>query len=482
LKLDLRHWLSAAFRPLAGAANKATRPGPGLALAAICLSAGLGWGQYVEGWIGVPGAWVGSLAYNSREDVLYGASEDGPFFTIRCSDNRSIAWFSLGHAYCICYDSLDNKAYCTFTGSSADSLAVIDGRTHFRIKALPMEGSSEPVWDPVSNRVYVSCQTTGQVAVVDCTTDSLLMYIPVGWCPMKMYINTLRRKLYVLNYDDGTVSVVDMATNQVIKSVEVGGTPNSGYYCRRVDKFYSDGSYGTVAVIDGLSDSVVTRILLPDNGWAHSMAGDELTATVVLGVDSYVYSRVYFVHAPSDSVISTQPTGREPSAVLVNPTSGLVYSANAMSNNVSVMTGNGSQVVNTLPVGDYPFVLKAVPRHDRIYVGHVSTGRVYVIRDTVRRRPDGQPAVPDTATGLRLEPNPFLSCLRITCGPDVAARRVAIWSDEGRLVRVLTQARQGNGALRLAWDGRDSRGRQVCSGVYFVASDRGVRAKVVKLE
>lgn len=198
-----------------------------------CLLAATGRSQYVEDSIDVGGAWVGSLAYNSREDVLYGRCEQASiFFAISCDSNKVIGSFPLGRPRQMIYDSTDNKVYCPYEGAEEESLAVIDGRTHTLVKSIRMPGATTAIWDSVLDRVYVSCQSTNKVAVVDCATDSLLTYISVGACPLKMYVNTLRRKLYVLNYDDGTVSIVNMNTNQVIKTVVVGGTPNAGYYAR----------------------------------------------------------------------------------------------------------------------------------------------------------------------------------------------------------------------------------------------------------
>jgi len=235
--------------------------------------------QYVEDSIDVGHAYVGSLAYNSREDVLYGASEDRAFFAISCDSNRLVNSLPLGGAFAVAYDSSDNKAYCTF----GDSLLAVDGVTHTRIKSVPMEGATSPVWDPASDMVYVSCQSTNKVAVVDCATDSLLTYISVGACPIKMYINALRRKLYVLNYDAGTVSIVNMTTNKVIKTVSVGGYPNAGYYCRKANKFYAGGSFRECVVISGQSDTIVARVPLTGNVQVISATGNEDDGLVYLG-------------------------------------------------------------------------------------------------------------------------------------------------------------------------------------------------------
>jgi YVTN family beta-propeller protein len=297
----------------------------GLLIAATVLVAGTARAQYIEDSIDVGHALVGSLAYNSCEDVLYGASESGVFFAISCDSNKLIKSLSLGGAFMVDYDSIDNKAYCTF----GDSLLAADGVTHTRIKSVPVEGATNLVWDPASDRAYVSCQSTNKIAVVDCATDSLLTYISVGACPIKMYINTLRRKLYVLNFDNRTVSIVNMATNQVIKNLVVGGTPNAGYYCLSVDRFYSAGNYGECIVIDGAADSVVARIALPGTSAdIVSATGSEDTALVYLGINDWPVTYVATVSAHGDSLLDTTNVGLAPPYGLAYyGRSGLLYCA-----------------------------------------------------------------------------------------------------------------------------------------------------------
>jgi YVTN family beta-propeller protein len=442
------------------------------ALLLCCLFVAIGQSQYVEDSIDVGGAWVGSLAYNSREDVVYGASESGVFFAISCDSNKLVKSLPLGGAFAVAYDSIDNKAYCTF----GDSLLAVDGVTHTRIKSLPIEGATNPVWDPVSDRVYVSCQSTNKVAVVDCATDSLLKYISVGASPMKMYINTLRRKLYVLNYDNGTVSIVNMTTNQVIKSSFVGGAPNAGYYCRSADKFYSSGGQNECVVISGQSDSITKRITLPGIDYLLSATGNERAGLVYLGTFSGNTDYVATVVAENDSVIATANTGREPWGLACYEPSGLVYCASCLTSEVYVLSQNGAQVLDTLRVGAGPFSFTIVPRHGRLYVSH--EGRyVYVLRDTSTAIAESQ--MPRTGLqGVSVTPNPFNH--RVTVAWNSAVKggdAVRVFAEDGRVVRRnWTSARQSS----WVWDGRDDTGKMTTPGVYVVETGAG-RQKVIKL-
>lgn len=425
--------------------NRMSRHCSVAALLLGCLLVATGRAQYVEDSIDVGARGVGCLAYNSRADVLYGASEDGVFFAISCDSNKVVGSFPLQHALMVAYDSSDNRAYCTFHD---DSLLVVDGVSHARIKSMPMDGATVPVWDPVSDRVYVSCQSSNSVAVVDCATDSLLTNIPVGAAPIEMYINTTRHKLYVLNYDAGTASIVDLATNQVIKTVDVGGNTSTGYYCRVADKFYGGGAFRQCIVIGGQSDSVVADITLPGNVGVISATGNEDAGLVYLGTSSGSDDYVATVLTQSDSILATTIIGLEPFGLACSGRSGFLYCASAITDEVRVLAGDGGQILNTLQVGDYPYVFAVVPRHDRVYLGHLNGTYVYVIRDT--------------AAGIA----------ETDAGGGFAGRDVASTLVRGRLL-LASDVQEANlvdlaGSVRMALHAGDNDVSRLAPGVYFV--------------
>ncbi len=460
------------------------RLSPGLlsTIAVFCITATAAHAQYVEDSVQVPGAWVGGMAYNSREDVVYGTCEYRGFFAISCDSNRVVSQFPLYGALSVCYDSLDNKAFCTYHDWQwNDSLLVVDGSTHSRVKAISIPGATVAIWDPVLDRVYVSCQNSAQVAVVDCATDSLLTYIPVGNCPIKLYINSLQRKLYVMNFDDATVSIVDMATNQVIKTVFVGGFANAGCYCRRVDRFYCGGQAGKVVVLDGRADSVVARVPVTDHGTVHAVSGSDVRDVVVASVYDGRF-RLYAIDAATDTVDAIIVAAGVASAIHWSRTSDRFYCASDHSGEIAVLSGDGRQQLASLRVANCPFVIAESPVQKRLYVGHSNSSKVYVIRDATTPWPEGQPSKPDTVCGLRLDPNPFRDRLSIVSGTKVVAGPVRVFTADGRLVLSLNMSKSVGRVLRLTWDGRDSRGRFVPPGVYLATAPGGTRAKVVKLE
>jgi hypothetical protein len=76
---------------------------------------------------------------------------------------------------------------------------------------------------------------------------------------------------------------------------------------------------------------------------------------------------------------------------------------------------------------------------------------------------------PDASCGFEARPG--------TAGTSGSAGSVLVFDARGRTVRLLRPSLADDGAVRVVWDGRDARGREVASGVYFVRwSDGGSTA------
>jgi hypothetical protein len=74
--------------------------------------------------------------------------------------------------------------------------------------------------------------------------------------------------------------------------------------------------------------------------------------------------------------------------------------------------------------------------------------------------------------GLGNHPNPFNPSteIRFTL-PEAGKVRVAVYDMKGQLVQELVDGRQSAGEHRVAWEGRDAKGREVASGAYVLQAD-----------
>jgi YVTN family beta-propeller protein len=446
--------------------------------------AGAASGQWVEDSIET-GRYVRSLVYNYRAGRVLGISwDDDCLFSIVCERNE-IHNATLVHSPLdLAYNATDNKVYCAH-GEGGDSVLVAHGTDVRRLKEIPVDGAWSVLWDSVSNRVYVACGLENDVAVIDCATDSLVERIATGQCPVGLELNTLHRKLYVRNWDGESVSIIDLQTNQVIRTIRLGGVPQSGYYSTAVDKYYCGGASAEIVVIDGHDDTIVGHIPLPTGSYAKAMTGNETERLVMAGIYGAGTNRLYVVDGAADTVISILQVGDGPVSLKMSEVTGHLYCANTYSADVTIVTGDGTRVVATLGVGGQPLEVLVVPEYRRVYVGHLSSSYVYVIRDTASGICEVNRMVAKAAPTARVYPNPFRGSVALECtlplGPKPGMK---VHSLDGRLVRDLGTIAGNRRRCRSVWDGRDTRGRPAPPGVYILALDGPVACQttVVKLE
>jgi hypothetical protein len=125
----------------------------------------------------------------------------------------------------------------------------------------------------------------------------------------------------------------------------------------------------------------------------------------------------------------------------------------------------------------------------RVYEGEELIGETYStyakpIEGRLRAWPVRMGEDERRGQGISLDVKPPSSMLtEISFGTkDPCGVKLAVFDTRGRLVRSLMSGFVGSGVQTVSWDGRDSEGRQVASGVFFVrleAAGQGLTRKVV---
>ncbi len=386
-------------------------------------------------------------------------------FTIDCATNQLVALTQVREPKYLAYDSLDNKVYCPFGPAGAESVLVTQSQVDRRIKSIPLRGAKYALWDPVSNRLYVSCDMEWNVGVIDCQTDSLIEVIRVGDGPLKMALDSRRRELYVQLYDEGAVAVIDLRTNTVARTIRTGLYLFCGLFSPAANKYYV-GMDREVAVVDAGSDSVVRRIRL--SGDIIALEKNEAQMLLYAGGNTATGAdSVWTIDMRTDAVVAARHTGGEPWDIHYSVVTGQAYCLSNRPAQVAVMAGDGGEVRSTLALSEAPYVIAASPQSRRLYVGHLNSRKVYVVRDSAPDWPRFGEPEPDTGD-VAAWPNPFgssVSCRFAAAGP---GGPVAVYDRAGTLVRTLTASKTGPERAVASWDGRDGAGREAPSGVYFL--------------
>jgi len=141
------------------------------------------------------------------------------------------------------------------TGSSRPDVASLDATLGY---ASPLE----LLVSPDGARLYVLCQQSAEVRVLDAATYAPIGTIAVGNVPRGMALSPSGDRLFVTNSWDDTLSVIDTRTLAVVAAWSVGAEPSAvvedlaGRYLFVANRISND-----VAVLDARTGAEVKRLL-----------------------------------------------------------------------------------------------------------------------------------------------------------------------------------------------------------------------------
>ncbi len=132
------------------------------------------------------------------------------------------------------------------------------GRTGERLEyASPIE----ILFSPDGTRLYVLCQDSAQVRVLDAKTYALIKSIAVGQVPRGFSLSPKGDRLFVANSWDDTISVIDTKTLEVAATWPVGAEPSSVVEDREGKHlFVANRISNDVAVLDAQTGAEEKRL------------------------------------------------------------------------------------------------------------------------------------------------------------------------------------------------------------------------------
>jgi YVTN family beta-propeller protein len=120
----------------------------------------------------------------------------------------------------------------------------------------------EMVSSPDGRLLYVVCQESDEVRIVDVQSSKVIGNVQVGRMPRGIVMSPDGRQLYITNAWSDTVSVIDTATLQVVQTLTTGSEPSGVVTDRDGTALYvANRLSGDVSVIDLKSGQETKRLL-----------------------------------------------------------------------------------------------------------------------------------------------------------------------------------------------------------------------------
>jgi YVTN family beta-propeller protein len=303
-------------------------------------------------------------------------------------------------------------------------------------------------------------------------SDSVVATISVGKGPIELLWDSTFNKLYCANNDTNTISVIDGVTNAVITTIFVGNEPFGLAY--QGNKVYcaSSGS-DSVAIIDGTNDSVIKTVSVGDRPYdlLYNPQNNKIYCS------NWLDSTVTIIDGAADTVLKNLKVGNNPYALLYNPQNNKVYCANFWSDNVSIIDGAKDSVLATVTVGGWPEALIYNNGNNKIYCANYSGPSISVIACSpgTAVEEDQESQVISDFSLMQNYPNPFNPTTAIPFtvhGSRFMVHRpihttLKIYNLLGQRVRTLVDEPKERGNHEVIWDGKDDKGKEVASGIYF---------------
>jgi DNA-binding beta-propeller fold protein YncE len=141
------------------------------------------------------------------------------------------------HPFGVAVNPTNNKVYVSNYGNTKNSLgshtiAVLDANSNSVIKTLDMMPDGQPTYVGIyapngaaGSRVYVPLHSTGVLAVLDSSTDTILRKIPVGAGAFGLAIDQSHGRIYVSSRGALWISELDVRNNAntIVRRIYLAG-------------------------------------------------------------------------------------------------------------------------------------------------------------------------------------------------------------------------------------------------------------------
>ena len=370
-----------------------------------------------------------------RSSSAIAITPDGQILLVANPDSNSVSLLAAGDLSLlgevpvgvdprtVAIDDAGLRAYVACRGS--DSVAAIDLASR-QVVAQATVGVRPygVVVDPSGGRVYLAEQARDQVRVLDAGTLATRAVIPTLDMPSGLAVSADGRRLYVAHLLTSHISVIQVRLHNVLLPLLVRG--GSGHGAAPPGNLRSDYPTSSIALWPD-SNLVQSIVLSPDGRRGYVPHTRSNSANRALTFDTTVFPLVSLL----DLEAGTQMTGKQidlgtvdppgvglPFDAALSPDGGVLWVANAASNDVSVIDVARSRLIAHVEVGDNPRGIVLSLDGRTAYVNNTLAGTVSAIDARTYR-------VVDTATATAIPLPPIL----------LTGKRLFHTSDDPRMSR-----------------------------------------------
>ena len=143
------------------------------------------------------------------------------------------------------------------------------------VKTVRYKTPINPVLRPDGKELYVTCEASSSVCVIDTATRAKVAEIAVGGQPMDATFSPDGRRAYVTNRLDDSLSVIDVAARKVVATVPVGDEPH-GVRTDRTGKtvYVLNTSSDDISVLNATTLKEEKRLSASRSPWALALSPD----------------------------------------------------------------------------------------------------------------------------------------------------------------------------------------------------------------
>jgi YVTN family beta-propeller protein len=215
-----------------------------------------------------------AILWNANGNKIYTANSSGNSVSIIDGATQTLLINVLAGTspFALTLNGTNNKIYCSNYGSS--NVTVIDGFSNSVIATIPMQYRPRNIlWNATNNKIYTASYNI--VSIIDGVMDTVIANVQAGFSYddlLNLCWNTTDNKMYCGEFEK--IDIINGENNQIISTIWLDSyddciqdlfwnSLDNRLYCF-VRYYGATACPGKLFVIDGVTDSIITRLSLPD--------------------------------------------------------------------------------------------------------------------------------------------------------------------------------------------------------------------------